>query len=52
MKQNFSENFTSVPLKYFLLCAYVASIDKILRLVEDWALDYNSMKFWDFPDIS
>ena len=31
---------------------FSSSIKKILRLEEDWALGYNSMKFWDFPDFS
>ena len=32
--------------------AVFASIDKILLGEEDWALGYNSMNFWDFPDLS
>ena len=36
----------------FYSSAVFASIDKILLGEEDWALGYNSMNFWDFPDLS
>ena len=31
---------------------FFASTNKIFILEEDWALGYNSMMFWDFPDLS
>ena len=43
LREKFNFNFSTV----FLIALTEFSFREV-----DWALDYNSMKFWDFPDIS
>ena len=35
-----------------LFSSFLLVLTKFSFWEEDWALGYNSMKFWDFPDIS
>ena len=42
---------TTGKVQFLFLRDFLLVLTNFLFLEEDWALGYNSMKFWDFPDI-
>ena len=43
---------TTGKVQFVFFSSFLLVLTKFSFWEEDWALGYNSMKFWDFPDIS